>query len=141
MDLLASILRARVARRALLKTVPIRRMDEATLEAYFGSLMRDAGVRWDLARFLGGVSNRSSLEAARRFPGFRRPVLIAWGEEDLFFPVRLAGRLQRDFPAARLELVDRSRAFVPEDRPERLAGLIAGFARERTGTGVGGDVA
>jgi pimeloyl-ACP methyl ester carboxylesterase len=140
-DLLALVLRARVAQRALLKTVAARRMDEATLEAYFAPLIRDGGVRRDLARFLGSVSNRYTLEAARRFSGFRRPVLIVWGEDDLLFPVRLAGRLQRDFPDARLELVDRSRAFVPEDRPERLARLIFGFVRERSREGTRGGVA
>lgn len=139
-DLLALVLRARVAQRALLKTVAARRMDDATLDAYVASLIRDAGVRRDLARFLGSVSNRYTLEAARRFPDFRRPVLIVWGEDDLFFSTRLAGRLQRDFPDARLELVDRSRAFVPEDRPERLAELIAGFLRERATAGTRGDV-
>jgi hypothetical protein len=35
----------------------------------------------------------------------------------------------------------RSRAFVPEDRPERLAELIAGFLRERVNTGARGGVA
>jgi pimeloyl-ACP methyl ester carboxylesterase len=140
-DLLALVLRARVAQRALLKTVAARRMNEATLEAYFAPLIRDGGVRRDLARFLGSVSNRYTLEAARRFSGFRRPVLIVWGEDDLLFPVRLAGRLQRDFPDARLELVDRSRAFVPEDRPERLARLIFGFVRERSREGARGGVA
>jgi pimeloyl-ACP methyl ester carboxylesterase len=66
--------------------------------------------------------------------------LIVWGEDDLFFSVRLAGRLQRDFPDARLELVDRSRAFVPEDRTERLAELISGFLRERANAGTRGGV-
>lgn len=140
-DLLALVLRTRTAQRALFKTVALRRMDDATLDAYSTPLIRDAGVRRDLARLLGSVSNRYTLEAARSFPDFRRPVLIAWGEDDLFFSVRLAGRLQRDFPDARLELVDRSRAFVPEDRPERLADLIAGFLRERTSEGARGGVA
>ena len=140
-DLVALVLRARVAQRALLKTVAARRMDEATLEAYFAPLIREAGVRRDLARFLASVSNRHTLEAARRFPEFRRPVLIAWGEDDPLFSVRLAGRLHRDFPDSRLELVDRSRAFVPEDRPGRLAQLIADFARERVGARTRGGVA
>jgi pimeloyl-ACP methyl ester carboxylesterase len=140
-DLLALGLRTRVAQRALLKTVAARRMDDATLDAYAGPLIRDAGVRRDLARFLGSVSNRYTLEAARRFPDFRHPVLIVWGEKDLFFSLRLAGRLQRDFPDARLELIERSRAFVPEDRPERLAELIAGFLRGRANAGTRGGVA
>ena len=129
-DLLALVLRARVAQRALLKTVASRRMDEATLDAYIGPLIRDAGVRRDLARFLGGVSNRYTLEAARSFPGFDRPVLIVWGDRDLFFSPRLALRLQHDFPNARLEAVSGSRAFVPEDGPERLARLIGEFSEE-----------
>lgn len=140
-DLLALVLRTRVAQRALLKTVAARRMDDATLDAYASPLIRDAGVRRDLARLLGSVSNRYTLEAARRLHDFRRPVLIVWGENDIFFSVRLAGRLQRDFPAARLELVDRSRAFVPEDWPERLAELIAGFLQERVNAGARGDIA
>jgi hypothetical protein len=45
-----------------------------------------------------------------------------------------------DFPNTRLELVDRSRAFVPEDRPERLAELIAGSLRERANARVHGGV-
>ena len=129
-DLLALVLRARVAQRALLKTVASRRMDEATLDAYVGHLIRDAGVRRDLARFLGGVSNRYTLEAARSFPGFDRPVLIVWGDRDLFFSPRLALRLQHEFPNARLEAVSGSRAFVPEDAPERLAQLIGEFSEE-----------
>ena len=140
-DLIALVLRTRVAQRALLKSVALRRMDEATLDGYVSSLIRDAGVRRDLARFLGGVSNRYTLEAARHFPDFRRPVLIVWGEDDIFFSLRLAGRLQRDFPDARLELVDRSRAFVPEDRPERLAELISGFLGERAKAGTRDGVA
>jgi pimeloyl-ACP methyl ester carboxylesterase len=57
-DLLALILRARVAQRALLKTVAVRHMDDATLDTYATPLIWDAGVRRDLARFLGSVSNR-----------------------------------------------------------------------------------
>lgn len=128
---LAWALRYRPAQRLFLWTVARRRMDEATLDAYFASFVRDTGVRRDTARFLAAVSNRYTLEAARSFPSFRRPVLLIWGKDDVFFPSRLAHRLQRDFPDARLEFVSRSRAFVPEDRPDALANLIAGFVGER----------
>jgi pimeloyl-ACP methyl ester carboxylesterase len=137
-DLLAQVLRTRVAQRALFKTVAVRNLDETTLGAYSGRLMQDAGVRRDLARFLGSVSNRYTLEAARSFPSFDRPVLIAWGLRDLFFSPRLALRLQHDFPHARLEAVPGSRAFVPEDRPMLLAQLIEEFLGASTvGPGVG----
>jgi pimeloyl-ACP methyl ester carboxylesterase len=56
-----------------------------------------------------------------------------WGEDDLFFLKRYARRLARDFPDATLEFVPNSRAFVPEDRPERLAELIESFLLSRAG--------
>ncbi len=129
-DLLAWTLRARVAQRALVKTVALRRVDDATLDANMEPLIQDPGVRHDLARFLGSVSNRYTLEAARSFRGFDRPVLIAWGLSDLFFSPRLALRMQHDFPLARLEAIPDSRAFVPEDRPGQLAELIEEFSQQ-----------
>ena len=135
-DLLARMLGARLAQRLLLKTVAKRRMDEATLDAYFANLIGDAGVRRDLTRFLQGVSKRYTLEAARRFPEFRRPVLIVWGEDDKFFLSRYARRLEEDFPDARLRFVAGSRAFVPEDRPEALAGYVADFVRRESEVGL-----
>jgi pimeloyl-ACP methyl ester carboxylesterase len=128
-DLLARMLRARPAQRLLLKAVAKRRMDDATLAAYFANLIGNAGVRRDLTRFLRPVSRRYTLEASERFPAFRRPVLIAWGEDDIFFLSRYARRLQEYFPDARLRFVAGSRPFVPEDRPEALAGYVAEFVR------------
>lgn len=129
-DALAWALRARTAQRLLLKLVAKRRMNEATLDAYFANLTSNADVRRDLTRFLQKVSKKSTLEAARRFPDFRRPVLIVWGEDDPFFLPRYARRLSEDFPNARLEFLSGSRAFVPEDRPEALSGLVSGFVDE-----------
>jgi pimeloyl-ACP methyl ester carboxylesterase len=134
-DLMARVLMARTAQRLLLKAVAKRRMDEATLDAYVANLIRYAGVRRDLTRFLRQVSRRYTLEAAERFPDFRRPVLIVWGEDDIFFLSRYARRLQEDFPEARLRFVAGSRAFVPEDRPEALAGHVADFVQQRSRAG------
>ncbi len=126
-DAPAWALRARAAQRVLLWTVALRRMDAATLDAYFGPILREAGVRRDLTRFLAAVSNRYTLEAARAFPDFQHPVLIVWGRNDVFFSARYAVRLQKDFPDATLEFVSPSRAFVPEDQPDALARHITGF--------------
>jgi pimeloyl-ACP methyl ester carboxylesterase len=132
-ELLAWSLRARPVQHVLHWTVARRRVDEAVLDFYFAPLVRDARVRRDLTRFLAQVSNRHTLEAARSFSSFRRRVLIVWGEDDFFFLTRYARRLERDFPDATLEFLPGSRAFVPEDRPERLAELIETFLRTRAG--------
>jgi pimeloyl-ACP methyl ester carboxylesterase len=126
-ELLAWALRRRLGQHALVALVSRRRPDEATLDAYFGPFVRDPGVRHDLVRFVAAISNQDTLAAAETFPRFRHPVLIAWGESDPFFTKRLARRLARDFPNAELRFLPRSRAFVPEDQPERLAELIANF--------------
>ena len=124
-------LRHRPAQRLLLRFVARRRMDDATLDAYFAGFTGDAGVRRDVARFLPTVSSRYTLEAAKRFGAFTHPVLLVWGTADFIFSRKLARRLQRDFANARLELIAGSRAFVPEDRPGELASAISRFMDER----------
>lgn len=128
-DSLAWTLRARFAQRILMWTVAKRRMDATILDAYMGPFIREPGVRRDLTKFLSKVSNRYTLDAARSFRVFGRPVLIAWGENDFFFSPKLARRLQQDFPDATLQFMPDSRAFVPEDRPERLAESIRDFVQ------------
>jgi pimeloyl-ACP methyl ester carboxylesterase len=132
-DLVAWALRARLVQQVLFKTVAIRHIDDVTLDAYMAPLIQEQGVRGDLARLLREVSGRYTLEAARSFPGFDRPVLIAWGPKDHFFSSRLALRFQHDFPHARLEVVPGSRVLVPEDQPEQLARLVEGFCDENVG--------
>ena len=64
---------------------------------------------------------------------FQKPVLIAWGTEKDFFPTEYGERLARDFPDGRFERIEDSYTFVAEDQPERLATLIAEFARHPAG--------
>jgi pimeloyl-ACP methyl ester carboxylesterase len=92
--------------------------------------LNDSAVRRDTTKLLKGVGPRHTQEAAKRFKEFDKPVLIAWGTEKDFFPTEYGERLARDFPQGRLERIDDSYTFVPEDQPERLAKLIAEFARE-----------
>ena len=127
-SLLAGALKYRFAQRLFFQAVARRRVDERTLDAYLSPFLRNAGVRRDTTSFLAAVSNRYTLEAAKSFPDFRRPVLLVWGEDDIFFSSRLAHRLRRDFPDARLEFLPGSRAFVPEDQPQALASRILKFA-------------
>ena len=98
------------------------------VERYIGPPRRDGAVRDDLKRFLIGVDARHTIEAAARFGEFRKPVLIAWATEDKIFPTEHAERLAHDYPDARIEWVEDSYAFIPEDQPAWLAEKIAEFA-------------
>jgi pimeloyl-ACP methyl ester carboxylesterase len=107
-----------------------RPVDKKAVDSYALSPLRSAGVRRDMKKLLRGVDKRHTLEAATRLPSFARPALIAWSREDKFFPPSHAERLAKLLPNARLEWIEDSYTFSPEDQPTRLAELIAGFVRE-----------
>jgi pimeloyl-ACP methyl ester carboxylesterase len=68
------------------------------------------------------------MEAARRLHRFDRPALVVWQtERATIYPVRHGRRLAELLPQGRLELVDDSYIYVPEDQPERLAQLMREF--------------
>jgi pimeloyl-ACP methyl ester carboxylesterase len=108
-----------------------RRIPSELLERWTRPVIEDRGVRRDTAKVIRDVSNRYTLEAARRLPELDRPALIVWAADDRFFDLALGRRLAADIPDARFELVEDSRTFLPLDQPERLAELIAAFV-ERT---------
>ncbi len=99
-------------------------------DGYVRPGLRDAAIRRDTTKLLKGVGPRYTQEAATHFKEFGNPVLIAWGTEKDFFPTEYGERLARDFPNGRFERIEDSYTFVAEDQPERLAALIAEFARE-----------
>ena len=115
-------------RRALtLMRLTKRPVDRAAVDSYTLPAATRGAIRRDAAKLLAGVDSRHTLEAADRLRGFERPALIAWSREDKFFPTSHAERLAALLPEARLEWIDDSYTFSPEDRPDRLADLIGGF--------------
>jgi pimeloyl-ACP methyl ester carboxylesterase len=97
--------------------------------AYARPVREEPGVLRDAVKTIRSISKVHTRAAAEGLPKFDRPVLIAWPRKCHFFPFTNAQRLAETFPNARLETVDGSQAFVAEDQPERLAELIADFAR------------
>jgi pimeloyl-ACP methyl ester carboxylesterase len=103
-------------------------------DTWLAPALSNGGVRRDIAMILKGISNRYTLDAAKRFGEFTKPVLIAWAPEDRFFKLRDAERMMSAFPNAHLERIEDSLTFVSLDQPERTASLIAGFAGEAVGS-------
>jgi pimeloyl-ACP methyl ester carboxylesterase len=107
-----------------------RPIDREAEDSYVFPSLVDPAVRAELRRALPAIHPRYTREAADKLSGFDRPALIAWAKEDRFFPRRDAEDLARTLPDARLEWIEDSYTFSPEDQPARLAELIAGFVRE-----------
>lgn len=99
------------------------------VDSYLLPSRQSAAIRADLGRFLRGVHRRHTLAAARELGRFTKPVLLAWAREDRLFPVDLAHRLAEVLPDARIELIDDSYTFVPEDQPDALVHLLVDFAK------------
>jgi pimeloyl-ACP methyl ester carboxylesterase len=92
--------------------------------------LSDREIRRDTVKVLRGIDPRYTFEAAEKLRDFDRPTLLAWAVEDRFFKVSFAEKLAHTIRGAKLERIQDSYTFVPEDQPERLAELIARFARE-----------
>ncbi|TMC49305.1 MAG: alpha/beta hydrolase [Chloroflexi bacterium] len=111
----------------------------AIVDSYLGGL-RDAGVRRDLAAVMRGLDRRHTLAAAERLPGFEKPALVAWADTDRVFPRDHGRRLAALLPRGRFVFVEDSLAFVPEDRPDRLADLIGEFVAANGGVAAAAPV-
>lgn len=106
------------------------------LTAAWMAPLRERAVRGDVLHTLKAISSRDTLAAAAALGARPLPTLLAWAPEDRIFGLRFAERLAAMIPGARLEQIADSRAFVPEDQPERLAELIDIFIAERVGDGL-----
>lgn len=100
-------------------------------DSYVLPVLTRRAIGRDLRKLLKSVGPSQTLDAAARLPGFHKPALIAWSEQDRFFPVEHGRRLAKLLPDSRFELVEGARTFSPEDRPDRLAELIGAFVREQ----------
>jgi pimeloyl-ACP methyl ester carboxylesterase len=117
--------RSRAVQRAIFGALAKRPVEPEVLDSYALPAVTDAAVRRDLARFMAGLDKRYTLEAAERLPAFDKPALIAWSREDRFFPADHGERLAELLPQGRLEWIEDSRTFSPEDQPARVAELVA----------------
>ena len=120
--------RARAVQRAIFGALAKRPVEPEVLDSYALPAVTSGDVRRDLARFMAGLDKRHTLEAAERLPAFDKPAVIAWSREDRFFPADHGERLAELLPQGRLEWIEDSRTFSPEDQPARVAELVASLS-------------
>jgi pimeloyl-ACP methyl ester carboxylesterase len=107
-----------------------RDFDGAPTREWVEPFLTNRAIRRDTVKVLRGIDPRYTLEAAEKLRDFDRPAMLAWAVEDRFFKISFAERLAETIRGATLERIEDSYTFVSEDQPERLAELIARFARE-----------
>lgn len=105
-------------------------MDDDLIERWLRPLRKDAGVRRDVRKFLRSVSTRFTEEAGFALQGFNRPVLLLWSTRCRHFPKRLAERLLRELPDARLQWIDTAGVFLSLEHAGQVADSIRRFHLE-----------
>lgn len=87
---------------------------------------REIYTRAALALDGRGLAGHESAFAAWDFP-----ILILWGEDDPYYPVSLAERLNESIPASTLALLPGCGHYLPEEAPDTIAPLIMEYLRAR----------
>lgn len=90
---------------------------------------RDGWIRF--TRTMLGLDARTTRDLPRPLHTVDLPARVVWGADDPFLPAGIGRRLADDLPGARLRLFDHCGHWVPEERPDELAGVICEFTRGR----------
>ncbi|MFL6060163.1 MAG: alpha/beta fold hydrolase [Marmoricola sp.] len=96
------------------------------LRSFLEPLVHDRAVRRDAMKFFGATDARDTLAAGALLPDLALPALLVWGEDDTFFTIADAERLQAAL-GCELVRVPEAKTFVPLDQPEAVAGAIASW--------------
>ena len=102
---------------------------DGLVAAWVEPALTNRRVRKDLRRLTASLNRETTVRAAALLPSFTKPALVAWSADDVFFPREDGQRLAEALPNARLEVIENARTFSMIDQPDRLADLIADFAR------------
>jgi pimeloyl-ACP methyl ester carboxylesterase len=106
------------------------RFTDAVLEEYVRPYRGPEGA----AAFTRGLAAMDGVGLTGREADLERiafPVLILWGEDDVFFPATLAERLNEAMPSSTLGLLPGCGHFLPEEVPETIGPMLAEYLRAR----------
>jgi len=102
-------------------------MPKETSDSLALPLSSSPGISRDCGKFLRAISPKLTLEAAKHFDKFNKPVLIAWSHEDRLFPIEHANRLHQQFHNSKLVFIEDSYTFSGIDNPNQLTNEIRIF--------------
>ncbi|HEY2038773.1 MAG TPA: alpha/beta hydrolase [Edaphobacter sp.] len=94
---------------------------DETIEGYLRPFLRTEQRTNDLQRFLGAFDNKHTLAVEEQLRKLTAPTLIAWGTDDIYFPVEWSKWLAETIPGTRKRVeLKGARIFFPEERPEEF---------------------
>jgi pimeloyl-ACP methyl ester carboxylesterase len=95
------------------------------VETYLRPLVRTEQRTRDLQRFILAFDNRHTRMIEPQLRQLQAPTLIAWGTDDVFFPVKWAHWLAGAIPGAKAPVeLNGARIFFPEERAAEFNQLL-----------------
>jgi pimeloyl-ACP methyl ester carboxylesterase len=129
-----------LARQALFSPVSLRMMVRRGIGVPRIAMAPERAVGdGDQARAIATIFSASLLRLSELYRPIEQalrsvavPSFVAWGDRDPFFSVEQGRRTAGAMAGSRFELLDGAGHFLPEERPERVASLIADLVRAST---------
>ena len=107
-------------------------VSDEDIETYLNPLVRTGKRLDDLQRFLAAFDNIHTMRIEGKLRALPAPALIAWGTDDIYFPVKWAYWLAGTLPHARMPVeLEGARLFFPEERPGEFNQLLRGHLQGR----------
>jgi pimeloyl-ACP methyl ester carboxylesterase len=98
-----------------------QRVSDESIDAYLKPFLRSPKRTRDFERFLAAFDCSHTLAIEARLRELRAPTLIAWGDDDVYFPIVWADWLARTIPGTRRQIrLEGARIFFPEERWEEF---------------------
>lgn len=126
--LLFSLLTPGIVRKNLPKSFYNRDLADEEMAREVFLNFRDRKNRNAQARHAGKLSWKQTEAGLRSLP---HPVLLIWGQEDRYLPVRLVERFRSRIRNLRIEIIPRSGHAPHEECPETVNRLIADFLEKK----------
>jgi pimeloyl-ACP methyl ester carboxylesterase len=93
------------------------RVSDDTVETYLRPFLASAQRTRDLERFVNAFDCRHTLAIEDKLRKVRAPTLIAWGTDDIYFPVEWSHWLAQAIPGTKWRVeFEGARIFFPEER-------------------------
>jgi pimeloyl-ACP methyl ester carboxylesterase len=125
-------MRLRPVRRLPLAFGWLTKSGDAATARWMKPILYNPAIRRDTVRVLRAIAAepRLLLDTAGRLPGFDRPALMVWAENDRVMPPEHGRRLAALLPDARLVEIPDSYTLLPLDQPTQFAKVVQKFVAE-----------
>jgi pimeloyl-ACP methyl ester carboxylesterase len=109
-----------------LRTATYHQMDEPTIERYLDQWKGESGQKLYLQKD-DQLDEVDTADFEPLLPSISVPVRIVWGENDVWLPPVMAGRLHELIPTSDLILLPETGHFAMEDSPQEVAATLFDF--------------